>query len=52
VANEIYGELMKSQKGEAEVDLLRVNQTCGYTTFFHNKTLLLALDQTRVFRRK
>jgi len=38
VANEIYGELMKSQKGEAEVDLTRVSQTCGNTTFFHNKT--------------
>jgi hypothetical protein len=37
VAKEIYGELMKSQKGEAEVDLPRVSQTCGYTTFFHNK---------------
>jgi hypothetical protein len=38
VANEIYGELMKSQKGETEVDLQRVSQTCGNTTFFPNKT--------------
>jgi len=37
VANEIYGELMKSQKGEAEVDLPRVSQICDYTTLSHNK---------------
>jgi len=40
VANEINGELMKSQKGEAEVDLPRMSQTCRNATFFHNKTHL------------
>jgi hypothetical protein len=40
VANEVFGRLMKSQKGEAEVDLRRVSQTLGNTTFFRYKSYL------------